>query len=193
MDDCSGIFYFLPLFLYVCKTKFATMFKEEFYTDEIDLQTLETDYETERNKPMPNKLHGILQTEISFLLKLEYGKKYDFPSEVSLATEPGTTPDICIYPRKENFFWAEMTAKEKEMPLTTIEILSPSQSFEDMVKKIRKQYFPKGVLSAWIVVPALKAVHLIMPEKNLYFSEGNIVDPATGIEISVEQIFERVI
>ncbi|MBI5914683.1 MAG: Uma2 family endonuclease [Bacteroidetes bacterium] len=167
------------------------MLKDDVFTEEI--QTFEPDYETERNKPMPNKLHGILQHFIGFLLEQGYGNLYDFPTEVSLATEPGTTPDICIYPRSEKFDWSKMQAKETEMPITTIEILSPSQSLEAMALKIRKQYFPNGVKSAWIVVPAFKAIHVLLPDSNLYFSSGNLVDPATGIEISVDKVFERVV
>ena len=58
-------------------------------------------YEIERNKPMPNRIHGVLQGDISFLLNLQYRKKYEFSSEVSLATTPSSTPDICIYPKRK--------------------------------------------------------------------------------------------
>lgn len=52
-------------------------------------------------------------------------------------------------------------------------------------------YFPMGVKSAWIVVPEIKAIHIIMPdENNLYFAAGILKDPATGIEIPVERVFE---
>lgn len=154
----------------------------------------ELDYETARNKPMPNRLHGTLQSQITFLLRSKYGDRYDFPTEVSLDLKPGATPDICIYPRKASFDRFDTPAKEPEMPITTIEIISPSQSLEDMAKKIHKTYFANGVRSAWIVVPAFKAVHLMLPDdKNLYFSSGLLTDPATGIEISVEKIFERIV
>jgi Uma2 family endonuclease len=85
----------------------------------------------------------------------------------------------------------EVEAKEKKPPLTTIEIQSPSQSFNEMMHKARDLYFPMGVKSAWIVVPEVKAIHVIMPDDNhLYFSVGMLKGPATGIEIPVERVFE---
>ena len=57
-------------------------------------------YEIERNKPMPNFIHRVIQTKLSTLLNNNYGDKYLFPSELSLVTTPSSTPDICIYPKK---------------------------------------------------------------------------------------------
>ncbi|MFN0033760.1 MAG: Uma2 family endonuclease [Saprospiraceae bacterium] len=154
----------------------------------------EMDYETERNKPMPNRLHGTLQNRIGSILNVEYGDRYEFPTEVSLEMRPGTTPDICVYPIKAFFDPFDTPAKEPEMPLTTIEIISPSQSFDEIVRKIRKSYFPSGIQSAWLVVPTLKGIHLFLPDRHdLYFNSGMLTDPATGIQISVDKIFERVI
>jgi len=50
------------------------------------------------------------------------------------------------------------------------------------------------VKSVWLVIPVLKAVHVLLPGgKDLYFNAGTLKDPATGIEISVEKIFERLV
>ena len=153
----------------------------------------ETDYETERGKPVPNRIHGAIQGQINFLLRLAYGQEYQFPSEVSLATIPPTTPDICIYPQKK-LDWRTVSAKESEMPLTTIEILSPSQSLDELVAKAESNYFSEGVKSAWIVVPALKTIIVLLPnEQKLYFTTGLLKDPATGIEIPVEKVFEDLV
>ncbi|TAK43493.1 MAG: Uma2 family endonuclease, partial [Saprospiraceae bacterium] len=123
------------------------MMKDDVFTEEP--RKVETDYETERNKPMPNIIHGTIQTKISVLLTIQYGDRFDFPNEVTLDTRPkATTPDICIYPKK-NRSLKQVLAKETEMPLTTIEIQSPSQSPEDLVAKAWEYYFPAGVKSAW--------------------------------------------
>lgn len=149
-----------------------------------------SDYEIERNKPMPNIIHGTIQSKINFLLNSTFGSDFNFPNEVSLETTPGSTPDICVYPKKK-LNVKNTPARETEPPLTTIEILSPSQSFNELMHKAWDLYFPMGVKSAWIVVPELKAVHIIMPdENNLYFASGMLTDPATGIELPVERIFE---
>lgn len=152
----------------------------------------ETDYETERGKPMPNRIHGAIQTKLAVLLN-QYDDKFQCPSEVSLATSPPTTPDICIYPQKK-LDWRTVSAKESEMPLTTIEILSPSQPLEELVTKAESGYFPSGVKSAWIVVPALKTIIVLLPdEQKLYFTSGMLQDPATGISIPVDKVFEDLV
>lgn len=150
----------------------------------------QTDYETERNKPMPNLIHGLLQSKISNLLDKGYGDKFMFPNELSLDSSPPSTPDICIYPKKKVDV-KTIAAKEKEPPLTTIEILSPSQSVNELMHKAWDIYFPLGVKSAWIVVPELKGIHIVLPDdQNFYFNTGMLTDPATGVEIPVEKVFE---
>ena len=147
-------------------------------------------YETERNKPMPNRIHGVLQGDLIFLLNLQYRKKYQFPSEVSLATTPSSTPDICIFPKKK-LDLMKVEAKETEAPITTIEIQSPSQSPDELVKKIHQLYFPMGVKSAWLVLPALKAIQIITPNEQFLFSKGKLKDPITNIELDIKEIFEN--
>ncbi|HFA47807.1 MAG TPA: Uma2 family endonuclease [Bacteroidetes bacterium] len=176
--------------------KHLAMLKEDVFTEDIPAveeaaapATL-SDYETERNKPMPNRIHGAIQSQIGFLLKSVYGDKYQFISELALDTTPGSTPDICIFPKKK-LDVKNTPAKETEAPLTTIEIISPSQTFNELMHKAWDLYFPMGVKSAWIVVPEVKAIHIIMPGgDNLYFASGKLKDPATGIEVPVERVFE---
>lgn len=100
---------------------------------------------------------------------------------------------MCIYPQKK-LDWRTVSAKESEMPLTTIEILSPSQPLEELVAKAENAYFSAGVKSAWIVVPALKTIIVLLPgEQKSYFTEGMLQDPATGISIPVDKVFEDLI
>lgn len=152
--------------------------------------TTETDYETERNKPMPNIIHGAIQTAIATYLSTTYDNEYIFPGELSLDTTPGSTPDICIYPKKKLNI-KTVTAKESDPPLTTIEILSPSQSVNDLMRKAWDLYFPLGVKSAWIVVPEFKAIHILLPnDDSILVNTGMLVDPTTGIQIPVEKVFK---
>ena len=147
-------------------------------------------YEIERNKPLPNRIHGVLQGDLVFFLNLAYRKKYNISSEVSLATTPSSTPDICIFPKKKLDIM-EVTARETEAPITIIEIQSPSQSPDELVKKIHQLYFPMGVKSAWLVLPALKAIQIITPKEQLLFSTGKLKDPVTNIELDIQEIFEN--
>ncbi|HMQ47142.1 MAG TPA: Uma2 family endonuclease [Saprospiraceae bacterium] len=143
---------------------------------------------------MPNRIHGYIQSDLIFILRTKYNEQFDFPSEVTLDTDPASTPDILIYPRTQKLDRKETQAKEKVMPLTTIEILSPSQSLEYLADKVWEVYFPAGVKSAWIVVPAFKAIYVLLPDgQNLYFSEGLLEDPAIGISLEVKPVFERLV
>lgn len=149
-----------------------------------------SDYEIERGKPMPNRIHGTIQLKLGALFYTQYAAQFQFVSELSLATTPPSTPDLCVYPKKK-LRLREVEAKETEMPLTTIEILSPSQTLEQLQEKAWNIYFPMGVKSAWIVVPELKAIQLLLPndEQHLFYKEI-LTDPATGIQIPVEKVFE---
>lgn len=163
-----------------------------FASPTLDIET-ETNYETERGKPMPNRIHGVIQNWLSYLLSTVYFRQFQFASELSLATIPPTTPDICIYPKKK-LNPREIEAKETEMPLTTIEILSPSQTIEQLQEKAWDIYFPAGVGSAWIVVPELKAIQLLLPDgQTRLFYNDTLLDPTTGIEIDVAKVFEDLV
>ncbi|MEM6320508.1 MAG: hypothetical protein AAF960_22760 [Bacteroidota bacterium] len=81
-------------------------------------------------------------------------------------------------------------AKEEEAPITTIEIQSPSQSIEELQHKIWDLYFPMGVQSAWIVIPAMKAVKILYAnDKEEIFNTGKVKDTVTGITIELAKIF----
>lgn len=85
----------------------------------------------------------------------------------------------------------EIESKEKEAPITTIEIQSSSQSIEELQKKAWNLYFPMGVKSAWIVIPALKAIQILLPNnQEFFFNAETLTDPETNIELEIERIFE---
>jgi Uma2 family endonuclease len=150
-------------------------------------------YVTERNKPMPNRIHGVIQSALSFLLIRDYSNDYQLVSELSLDSVPPATPDLCIYPTKKLDI-KTIQAKEQEAPLTTIEIISPSQTLNELMHKAWDIYFPMDVKSAWIVVPELKCIHVVLPnDENLVFGSGMLNDPATGIRISVDKVFEQLL
>lgn len=148
-----------------------------------------TDYETERGKPMPNIIHGTIQGKLNRLLWDGYDDRFMFPNELSLATSPGSTPDICIY-SKRKLDIRDVEAKETEMPLTTIEILSPSQTIDYLQSKVWDIYFPAGIGSAWIVVPQLKSIQVLTRDGEEVFYKKILKDPTTGIKINVEKVFE---
>ncbi len=150
-----------------------------------------SDYELERNKPMPNLVHAVIQNNLSKFLGVNYDDEFLFASELSLETTPGSTPDISIYPNRVVEI-ESVAAKESAPPLTTIEIVSPSQTVDEMIRKVREIYFPMGVKSAWIVVPELRTISIQYPDKTRQtFAEGMVADKATGIQIPLEQVFRK--
>ena len=172
------------------------MLKEDIYTEEIGVagevaHSSMSDYEIKRNKPMPNRIRGKIQSKIGAQLEVNYGSKYDIASEVTLDTKPkASTPDISIFPKKE-LDWETIEAKEKDVPFTTVEIISPTQSFDEMAKKIFGLYFPLGVQSAWIVMPPpFKTICVLTPDnEKKFFDKGTLTDPVTGMKIEVEKVF----
>ena len=165
--------------------------KDDVLVSEYDSYTTSSnDYETERNKPMPNRIHGTIQSKLNFQLELNYGEQFDFPNEVSLDSKPGSTPDIAIF-EKNILDRKTVQAREEEVPITTIAIISPSQSLPMMAKKAVDVYFPLGVKSAWIIQPPpAKSVYIFTPDgQHEAFTKGKIIDKVTGIEIELDKIF----
>jgi Uma2 family endonuclease len=147
-------------------------------------------YELERGKPMPNAVHGSIQANLSFELKLRYRETYRIMSEVSLATTPdGTTPDVVVYPVFQLDYENE-PAKRFDAPLTCIEIQSMSQSTDEMVAKTNV-YFRFGVQSCWIVIPILRAIMVFdRPGHYAFFHHDDTLrDPQTGFELPLSAVF----
>lgn len=150
-----------------------------------------SEYEVERGKPMPNAVHGAIQANLSFELKLRYRDTYRILSETSLAIPPdGTTPDVVIYPADLVLNYQGEPAKRPDAPLVCIEIQSPSQSNEDMVAKTNI-YFQFGVKSCWVILPSLRAVTVFdRPGHYEFFHQDDtLLDTIVEIEIPLSAIF----
>lgn len=148
-------------------------------------------YELERNKPMPSKNHSIVQSNLIFELKTRYKKTFSFLSEIDILMpgKPNCVPDIGIYPKLKFDFLDDEIAMS-EMPLTAIEIVSSSQSDSDILKKINR-YFNAGVQSCWFVMPGFRAISVYSSINNYEFftSDMTLIDQATGIELPLTEIF----
>ena len=151
-------------------------------------QTYETEYELERGKPMPSLNHSRLENRFS--VALSRYEQYDTFIELSLDLKSGKgTPDICLFPATPSN-WLNDKIKVKEPPLLTIEILSPTQSVDELKDKIFDIYFPAGVKSCWIVVPTLKTIAVFVPKQDIRNYIGGIVkDPVFDIEVDIKEIF----
>lgn len=147
-------------------------------------------YEIERRKPMPSKNHGIIQTNITGLLYADYRKKFRIITELRIEIEGDDyTPDICIYPLM-NFDSLHDEIRVKQVPLTAIEILSPTQGTEDLLEKF-EVYFKAGIQSCWFVQPAMSTIFLLTPDKKIkVFHEEILTDPTNDISIDLQEVFQ---
>jgi Uma2 family endonuclease len=140
---------------------------------------------------MSSRNHSKLQGRLAFLLLLAYQKQYDVFTELDLDFASGKTrPDLCIFPKRASD-WLTDEIVVQDVPLTTIEILSPEQSINSLIERIYTRQFVAGVKTVWLIVPALQSVSIFLPSrKQLNFTEGTITDPETGIQLQLAEVFE---
>lgn len=145
-------------------------------------------YEQERGKPLPSLNHGHLQ----FLLSLAFGPhrdEYTVASELTLQLgDTRITPDLCVFSKREITF-AHDVPRVTEPPLLAVEIVSPSQSTQDVADKIYDM-LDAGVQSCWLVQPAMQTITVYTEgEKPRTFDRGTLTDPATDISVDVGDLF----
>ena len=134
--------------------------------------------------------HSRLTFRLSYLLA-QYDDEFDIMPELELELSTGRSkPDIAIFPNLQ-YNWEEDIIRFTQAPITAIEILSPTQAFDELTTKIRKTYFPAGVRSAWIVVPSIKTIHVFTTDRQvLTFKDGSLVDKTTNISLLMSEIFK---
>ncbi len=150
-----------------------------------------SDYELERGKPMPSINHSIVQLNIGFELKTRYREQFRFMSEINIEVAGRVmVPDIGIF-AKMPVDMANDSIVARQLPLTTIEILSPAHAFDELVDKARA-YFEAGVKSCWIVMPKAQAVFVYSApgQYEFFHNAETLIDPANGIELLLAPLFE---
>ena len=137
---------------------------------------------------MPSFNHGVVQANLIIALSNACRDRFLIASELSLASDPPMTPDISVCNLRQPD-WLHDEIRVSEAPLTTVEIVSPSQSINDFVPRI-EEYFRFGVRSVWLVLPPLKQVAVFAPEKEPeVFGEGEVVDPTLDVTLALKEIF----
>lgn len=149
-----------------------------------------SDYELERGKPMPSLNHSIVQLNLGFELKTRYREQFRFMSEINIDIAGRVmVPDIGIFEKAP----VDMSHDQivlTQLPLTTIEILSPRQALDELIDKAAT-YLQAGVKSCWIISPKAAGMFLYARGGYQYIqSPETVVDPATGIELPLAPLFE---
>ncbi|MFN4257256.1 MAG: Uma2 family endonuclease [Saprospiraceae bacterium] len=153
-------------------------------------ETTLTDYEIERGKPMPSRIHALVQKRLAVFLDNNYSSRFEGYTELTLNT-PGekSTPDIALLPIEE-IDWLHDEIKVSEAPLLTVEILSPRQSVQSLLDKT-EVYFDFGVKSCWVVLPSLKTIYVFAApgQYQPFHAPDTLHDPNLDIHIPLEKIF----
>jgi Uma2 family endonuclease len=142
---------------------------------------------------LTSRNHSLIQTRIARALDVAYEQDYSILTAVDLELPTGkAVPDVSIYPKLTILDWEQDIIKMQDPPITAIEIISPRQPIADLTDKNREIYFPSGVKSVWLVIPAFGEIKVILPNKqSKTFSSGILKDPVTGIEISLDDVFKK--
>ncbi|MBI5916307.1 MAG: Uma2 family endonuclease [Bacteroidetes bacterium] len=149
-----------------------------------------SNYELERNKPMPSFNHGTIQANLIMELA-EFRNKFRITSETSLNLDQWpSVPDISMFPKSEMDLWNDEIAV-KEPPLCVIEILSPTQSLNDLTSKANG-YFQHGVQSCWIVLPSMANIYVYSSPDDyaIFRATETLVDNKLDISFSLSEVFK---
>jgi len=86
--------------------------------------------------------------------------------------------------------WASLFLRKK-FPFCAIEILSAKQDLSELMTK-RAEYFTGGVLSYWLVLPALYTIYVFYSpsEYHIFSGKDKLQDTKLGIELSLEEVFK---
>jgi len=166
-------------------------------------------YELENNAidgedEMGSLNHSTVQINLGGLLKFKCDKKLAVMSELSLdisqydlseyelGVKEELKPDVCAYikrpviPKGKNDL-----VRVSQMPDLAIEILSPRQAIDYLVRKINA-YFELGVKSCWLVIPSLDEVRVFSQPrayKSFDLNHTEIVDEVMDISMPLANVF----
>lgn len=153
-------------------------------------ETTFSDYELERGKPMPSLNHSIIQQNIGGELRIRLRHTHTITSELNLELNgKKMVPDLAIFPKltpdlQHDVLWVQ------QVPLTTVEILSPKQDLDSLLEKARL-FLAAGVKSCWVVLPAVGTLAVFTgPTTYHSFTNGSaVIDEVLGVEIPLADIF----
>jgi len=153
--------------------------------------------------------HSLVQTNLAALLKLKCDKnlavmtelsldisQYDI-SQYELEASAELKPDVCAYLKRPIIPEGKNDLiKVSQMPDLVIEILSPRQSIDYLVRKT-KAYFELGVKTGWLVNPEQKIITVYsQPSHHLRYKTfaldtiPEVIDEILGIRFLMREIFE---
>ena len=158
---------------------------------ELDAPVALSDYEIERGKPMPDRNHSIIQSNLLFSLRVTTRERFSILTEIHIDMPVrDRVPDLAIY---EPLIF-DPNNNELSMlkpPLCTIEILSEMQNVNVLMKK-KREYFNVGILSYWLVLPSLRIIQVFytVEDSVVFTHKDRLVDKKLNIELDLSEIFK---
>jgi Uma2 family endonuclease len=149
-----------------------------------------SEYELERGKPQPSKLHGYVQAKLGSNLAAIYEHQYSLFSELNLKLDDWkTVPDISIFPKIKMDYSAD-EPEVTEVPLCVIDIDSALQNFQELTSKI-KMYFDYGVKSCWLVIPVFKNIYVFSSptQYQIFRDTETLNDPLIDVKLELSKVF----
>jgi len=170
---------------------------ETIELDEGILNDEELDVGSLNHSLIQARLTSLLSSNVQFTVMVELNlstKQIDL-SRFNLKVKDELVPDVCVYvgesPEPDEDIDDLLTVSQ--MPDLVIEILSPSQSINFLVRKI-KAYFALGVKSCWLVVPPMTQISVYQQSnrhKTFDLNDTEIIDEILGIHIPIQQVFKK--
>ncbi len=157
----------------------------------------------DKDQEMPSRNHSFTQAQITGLfsnderfstfVELSLDATQIDLSQFGLKIKEEIIPDVCLYPHSVGFKEEDDEQKMQEMPLLTIEIISPKQAISDILAKF-KAYFALGVKSCWLVIPPVKTISVYSQLghfKTFAMDMGEVIDEVIDIQFPLQKIFRR--
>lgn len=148
--------------------------------------------------PAPTTRHQKISGNIEFSLRRfvmdnGLGEVFDAPTDVVLSNDVVVQPDILFISKARAGIIGEKAVIGS--PDLVVEIISPSSSFNDSVRK-REIYQRFGVKEYWLVFPDEKAIEIMTIEDGLYKEFCSAKEEGTvrskllhGFEVELKGVF----
>ena len=149
---------------------------------------LENDKQNDKqDEEMPSLNHSYICLQI--LRQLLQNEKVEPLPELTLDIANGLTPDISIFPKEQihpNFF--RDIPKFQQMPILAIEVISSSQTIEELLEKAA-QLIQAGVKVVWTIEPHSRSVFVTTPSEEKLFHDGIVENEE--IQVDFAKVFSQ--
>ena len=135
-----------------------------------------------QDKDMPSLNHSYICLQI--LRQLLQNENVEPLPELTLDIANGLTPDISIFPKEQihpNFF--RDVSKFQQMPVLAIEVISSSQTIEELLEKAA-QLIQAGVKAVWTIEPHSRSVFVTTSSEEKLFHDGIVEDEEIQVDFA---------